>query len=617
MHKKIQLKILNPLMGDKFPLPQYATAGSAGLDLCACIDAPITVHPGKTTLIDTGISIFVEDPGFAAAILPRSGLGHKHGIVLGNLIGLIDSDYQGPLMISCWNRGDISYTIEPGDRIAQLVILPVVQAQFEIVSEFKETERGDGDLVAQENKHSYTIPKQLPDGYFRTYDIRGEVCDSGLTENVAYVIGLGVATMARQKSITDVIVGRDGRLSGPSMKAAVMAGIRDAGCTVIDIGVVSTPMLYFATNRLSTNTGVMVTASHNPRDHNGFKIVLDGKTLSTQGVQDLLQIIKADSFESGDGGYQEEAGVTQDYIHYISDRISLKRPLKVVVDCGNGAASIAAPDLYRALGCDVVELYCTLDGNFPNHHPDPSVPENLEAIISKVLETNADLGLAFDGDADRIGLITNKGEIIWPDRQIMFFVEDILKQHPGADIVFDVKCTNQLPEVIKAHGGHPVMSRTGHSILKAKMLELNAPFAGEMSGHLFFNDEWFGFDDGVYAGARLMQVLAAQDKPLSAIFDALPNNVNTPEIKLPMAEDKKVAFMQRLVTEGDFGDAEKIIIDGLRVELGYGWGLVRPSNTSAYLTLRFEANTDADLEKVKALFRRELLKIDSESVLPF
>lgn len=472
------------------------------------------------------------------------------------------------------------------------------------------------DLAAQGNGKSYKVPEQLPEGFFRTYDIRGDVGDDGIREDVAYAIGLAVGSMAQDLNVNEIIVGRDGRLSGPALKSAIITGLRETGCQVVDIGVVSTPMLYFATNRLSTNTGVMVTASHNPRDHNGFKVVLDGQTLSTQGVQDILQRIKARDFRKGDGGYSQ-ADITDTYIDYISERVILERPLKVVVDCGNGAAAIAGTALYRKMGCEVIELYCELDGNFPNHHPDPSVPENLQDIIAKVKETQADLGLAFDGDADRIGLITDQGEVIWPDRQTMLFVRDVLKRHPGADIVFDVKCSSNLAKVITENGGTPVMYRTGHSLLKGKMLELGAPLAGEMSGHIFFNDGWFGFDDGVYVGARMLQLLSQQSKTLSALFDELPTSVNTSELKLPMAEDKKQAFMQKLLKDADFGEVTKITIDGLRVDFGYGWGLIRPSNTSAYLILRFEADTQQHLDRIMQIFREQLLAIDANLQLPF
>lgn len=471
-------------------------------------------------------------------------------------------------------------------------------------------------MAAQEKKTSYTIPQTLPEGSFRTYDIRGEVGETGINDNVAYAIGLAVGSMAADQGIGEIIVGRDGRLTGAAFKAALIAGLQETGRDVVDIGVVSTPMLYFATQHLTANTGVMVTASHNPKNHNGFKVVLDGTTLSTQGVQDILTRIKTRHFVSGQGRYRTETILDQ-YINFIAGHVHLDRPLKVVVDCGNGAGAIAGPRLYRALGCEVIELFCELDGNFPNHHPDPSVPENLKDVIAKVKATGADLGLAFDGDADRIGVVTDQGEVIWPDRQVMLFAQDVLTRHPGANIVFDVKCSSNLAKVIEASGGHPIMSQTGHSLLKAKMFEVGAPLAGEMSGHIFFKDDWFGFDDGVYVGARLLQVLAAQSDSLSAVFATLPNSVNTPELKLPMPEAQKASFMQRLLDEADFGEVEKITIDGLRVEFGDGWGLVRPSNTSPNLTLRFEANTPERLSAIKDIFRTQLLRLAPDLQLPF
>lgn len=472
-------------------------------------------------------------------------------------------------------------------------------------------------LAAQESK-IYSIPSQLPDGIFRTYDIRGEVSATSLTVDVAYAIGRAIGTMVLDlHQQQELIVGRDGRLSGADMKAAFITGVLETGCNVIDIGMVPTPLLYFATKTLVQNSGVMITASHNPASHNGFKMVLDGKTVSSEGVQDILQRIKRQDFRNGAGSISEYTTIIVDYLEDVTSKIKLQRKLKVVIDCGNGAACLVAPELYNKLGCDVVEMYSDIDGNFPNHHPDPTVPENLVDIIAKVKETGADIGLAFDGDADRLGVVTNKGEIIWPDRQVMLFAKDLLSRNPGADIVFDVKCSNNLEKVIRESGGNPVMYRTGHSILKAKMLELNAPMAGEMSGHIFFCEDWYGFDDGLYVGARLLRILSEQNKTCSELFATLPDSINTPELKLPMAEEDKPEFMQRLLSEADFGDAKRITIDGLRIDFGYGWGLVRPSNTSAYLVLRFEADTEQHLDAIRDIFRRELLKINSELQLPY
>ena len=471
-------------------------------------------------------------------------------------------------------------------------------------------------LAAQESK-KYSIPNQLPEGIFRTYDIRGEVSSSSLTADVAYAIGRAIGTMVLDLQQQELLVGRDGRLSGADMKAAFISGVLETGCNVIDIGMVPTPLLYFATKTLPQNSGVMITASHNPASHNGFKMVLNGKTVSSKGVQDILQRIKHQDFKSGAGKCSEYTTIIDDYLNDVTSKIKLKRNLKVVIDCGNGAACLVAPQLYNQLGCDVVEMYADIDGRFPNHHPDPTVPENLVDIIAKVKAVNADIGLAFDGDADRLGVVTNKGEIIWPDRQVMLFAKDLLSRNPGADIVFDVKCSNNLEKVIRECGGNPVMYRTGHSILKAKMLELDAPMAGEMSGHIFFQEDWYGFDDGLYVGARLLRILSDQDETSSKLFATLPDSVNTPELKLPMAEEDKPQFMQSLLDKSDFGDAKRITIDGLRVDFGYGWGLVRPSNTSAYLVLRFEADTEQHLEDIKNTFRRELLKINPELQLPY
>lgn len=474
------------------------------------------------------------------------------------------------------------------------------------------------DLVAQEKtkKMIYQVPSIIPVGCFRTYDIRGEVAPDGLTENVAYAVGLAFGSEIISHNLKEVIVGRDGRLTGLAFKQAVCAGLMAAGCNVIDIGMVPSPVLYFATHQLSANSGIMITASHNPRDHNGFKMVLNGTTLVTEGVQRILARIQQRNFTSGEGKLRQYQ-IRQQYLDYILERVKIERPLKVVVDCGNGIAGVWVPELYRCLGCEVIELFCEVDGRFPNHHPDPTVPENLTAIIEKVKSTGADIGIAFDGDADRLGVVTNLGEIVWPDRQLMLYARDVLSRVPGANIVFDVKCSSNLPKVITQYGGKPIMFRTGHSILKAKMFEVGAPLAGEMSGHVFFKEGWFGFDDGLYVGARLLRILSQYVGTSAEMFAELPNSVNTPELKLPMAEDKKADFMQRLLRDADFGKVDRITIDGLRVEFGYGWGLVRPSGTSPYLILRFEADNQERLDEIKNVFRKQLLALDPMLELPF
>jgi len=464
----------------------------------------------------------------------------------------------------------------------------------------------------------YNVPTEVAQGVFRTYDIRGPVAEDGINVSMAYALGLAFGSQVLANGETEAVVGRDGRLTGEEITDALISGLLDVGCSVVNVGMVPTPLVYFATKTLSANSGIMVTASHNPGHHNGFKLVLAGQTLSTEGVQLLYQQICQQEWQIAKvKGQLEYFDILTPYKSYVVEHVKLEKPLKVVVDCGNGVAGVLVPDLYRALGCEVVELHCTVDGNFPNHHPDPTITENLQDIINAVSEHKADIGLAFDGDGDRLGVITSQGDIIWPDRQLLFFAREVLAEHPGSKIIFDVKCTHNLPRMITAWGGKPIMNKTGHSLIKKRMLEEGAPFAGEMSGHIFFNDEWFGFDDGAYVGARALRILAAQNKTSHDLFLSLPDSFNTPELKLPMAEDRKANFMASLINDSNFGDADKITIDGLRVDFGESWGLVRPSNTSAYLVIRFEANTAEELNAVQECFRRELLHIDANLVLPF
>lgn len=464
-------------------------------------------------------------------------------------------------------------------------------------------------MAARENT-SYQLPRQIPRVCFRSYDIRGPVDAENLTPELAYAVGLAMGTMAGRQNKKTVIVGRDGRLSGPVICDALIAGLLQTGIDVVFIGIVATPLLYFATHHLPFNSGVMVTASHNPADHNGFKIVMDGKTLSEQDIQQLYQdILKQDFYFAPVEGNYSETDVLSDYIQVISGDIKLQRPLKVVLDCGNGAAAMVAPQLFKQAGCDVTGLYCELDGSFPNHHPDPTVPENLQDLIAKVRELDADIGLAFDGDADRLGVVSNSGQIIWPDRQLMLFAIDVLQNFPGSPIIFDVKCSRDLQKVIADHGGTPVMWRTGHSIIKGKAFEINAPLSGEMSGHLFFRDRWFGFDDGMYVGMRLLEILARTDKQLDALFADLPVSISTPELKINIEEAEKIGFMQRFIQQGDFTGAKLLTLDGLRIEYSDAWALVRPSNTSSCLTLRFEAENELALEKIKNRVKTQLLLI--------
>lgn len=473
--------------------------------------------------------------------------------------------------------------------------------------------------VQENNKVQYAMTGSVPAGVFRTYDIRGPVADGAISEPLAYHIGLAFGTMAQEKGETSVWVGRDGRLTGEAIQGALIHGLRDAGVRVCNIGVVSTPMLYFSTAFYDkSSTGVMVTASHNPAADNGFKLVLDGKTLSAEGIQTIYQhIVNGTAQEVAEKRGEHNTSVLEDYIATVVSKINLSRPLKVVIDCGSGVGAVAGPEIFRRLGCEVVEMYTEIDGRFPHHHPDPTVLKNLADIMAKVKEVGADLGLAFDGDADRIGVITDRSEVIWPDRQMMLFSKDVLSRHPGEDVIFDVKCSSHLPRLIEQCGGNPIMYKTGHSLIKSEMKRRNAPLAGEMSGHVFFNDDWFGFDDGVYVAARLCQIVASQSASVSEVFAALPNSVNTPELKLPMDEDRKASFMQRLLSEGEFDGADRITIDGLRLDFGWGWALVRPSNTSPYLIIRFEADDESKLGQLQAVMREQLLALDADLTLPF
>lgn len=457
---------------------------------------------------------------------------------------------------------------------------------------------------------------KIPTHIFRTYDIRGNTL-TDLTADLVHDIGLALGTEAQAQGAKDIIVARDGRLSGPTLFEALKKGLLATGINIVDIGVVPTPLLYFATNTLEFNTGVVLTGSHNPRDDNGLKIVIQGQTQSEEKIQKLLQRIQHQDVAVGRGLEVKYDNIIEDYIRDVAGRISLKRKLKIVVDAGNGVASLVIPQLYETLGCEVTSLFCEVDGHFPNHHPDPAKPENLAVLIDTVKQQKADIGLAFDGDADRLGVVTSFGEIIYPDRQLMVFVEDVLKRNPGSPIVFDVKCSKNLAQVIQSHGGVPVMSKTGHSLLKKKMMEEQAPFAGEMSGHIFFRERWYGFDDGMYAGARLLEILANTSGDSAALFADIPNSVSTPEINVAIADNKKYQFMEQLQKKAYFPDAKIITIDGLRIEFKDAWGLVRASNTTPMLTLRFEADNEVALERVKKAFREFLLTQEPGLVLGF
>jgi len=481
-----------------------------------------------------------------------------------------------------------------------------------------ETLEGTGmPPLAATNQGGGDVAIEALAGIFRAYDIRG-IVGKTLTEDSVYAIGRAIGSEAYARGQQALAVARDGRNSGPALSEALIRGLRDSGRDVIDIGMVPTPVLYFATFYLETGSGVMLTGSHNPPDYNGLKIMLGGETLSGDAIQALYQRIIAGDFTSGEGDLQH-ADIGSEYIRRISEDIpvALGNAFKVVVDCGNGVAGALAPQLIRALGHDVDELYCEVDGNFPNHHPDPSQPENLRDLCERVKEEDADLGLAFDGDGDRLGVVDGNGKIIWPDRQMMLFAKDVLSRNPCSEIIFDVKCSRHLRTVIEASDGKPLMWKTGHSFIKAKMKEDDAPLAGEMSGHIFFKERWYGFDDGLYAAARLLEILTNESGSPTEVLAALPEGVSTPELRLDLPEDRHADIMQALVGKADFADGEVSTIDGLRVDFSDGWGLVRASNTTPCLILRFEADDETALERIKGQFRELIQAVDPGLSLPF
>ncbi len=478
-----------------------------------------------------------------------------------------------------------------------------------------------GNMIVEEDpldfEPSATVEEdvEVDASIFRAYDIRG-VVNRTLTDDVVKLIGRAIGSEALQRGRRTVIVGRDGRLSGPALSSALISGLMETGCEVKDIGCVPTPVLYFATHYLDSQTGVIVTGSHNPPDYNGLKIVIDGETLSGESIQHLRERIEAGNFISGEGSV-ESINVVPDYIERIRGDVVIGRPFKVVVDCGNGVAGNVVPQLLKEFGCKVIELYCEVDGNFPNHHPDPSKPDNLKDLIRVVKQVKADVGLAFDGDGDRLGVITTEGGIVWADRVLMLFAADVLDRNPGGLIIYDVKCSRFLDTIIREHGGESLMWKTGHSFIKTKMKQTGALLAGEMSGHIFFKERWYGFDDGLYAAVRLLELLGKDDRPASRIFDSLPESVSTPEINIGMQEGEPPQFMERLLATAHFEGARVSTIDGLRADFDDGWGLVRASNTTPVLVLRFEADNDAALARIMAEFRRVMLQVEPALSLPF
>jgi phosphomannomutase / phosphoglucomutase len=450
---------------------------------------------------------------------------------------------------------------------------------------------------------------------FKAYDIRG-IVGKTLTTPVVEAIGHALGSLALERARNTIVIGRDGRLSGPELSGALSSGIRKSGANVIDIGIVATPMVYYAAHHYTTACGVMVTGSHNPPDYNGIKMVIDGETLAMEAIQALRERIEQGRVSSGRGGY-EARDISAAYLDRIVGDIKLKRRMKIAIDCGNGAPGAYAPTLFKRLGCDVEELFCDVDGTFPNHHPDPSQPKNLQDLIRALAAGDAEIGLAFDGDGDRLGVVTKDGEVIFPDRQLMLFADDLLKRNPGAEIIFDVKSTRNLFDYIRSRGGRPTLWKTGHSLIKAKLKESGALLAGEMSGHMFFKERWYGFDDGLYAGARLLEILSALPDS-NAALKALPKSISTPELNLKLEEGENYRLIAALQKTARFEGAQEVItIDGLRVEYADGFGLMRASNTTPVVVLRFEGNTDAALKRIQEDFRRVLMGAKPDAVLPF
>ena len=460
---------------------------------------------------------------------------------------------------------------------------------------------------------------------FKAYDIRGIVdgdpAKVTLTDAVARGVGAALALQAKAKGIPAIVVGRDGRLSGPRLIAALTQGINSAGVEAIDIGMVPTPVVYFATVLTNTGSGVAVTGSHNPPEYNGLKMMLGGGTLYGDGIQDLYKSIVDPSFagklDANASVRVTKRDVTGEYLAKILGDVKLSRPMKIAIDCGNGVAGALAPQLFKSLGCEVTELFTEVDGNFPNHHPDPAHPENLQDLIRCLAETDCEIGLAFDGDGDRLGVVTKTGQIIWPDRQLMLYAQDVLEHRPGGQIIYDVKCTRNLAPWVRKHGGVPLMWRTGHSLIKAKLKETGAPLAGEMSGHVFFNDRWYGFDDGLYTGARLLEILSRSANP-SAVLEALPDAIATPELHIHTAEGDNFKLVEALQRNAKFEGADEVItIDGVRVEYPDGFGLARASNTTPVVVTRFEADSEAAIARIKAAFKAAITAVAPGVDVPF
>ena len=473
----------------------------------------------------------------------------------------------------------------------------------------------DSQKTVAKDVNEDAVSQSINPDIFREYDIRGVMGES-LDYDTVYVIGKAIGSEAYSRGEQSVIVGRDGRLSSPELHKALTEGLLASGRDVVDLGMVPTPLVYFGTHTLGSRSGVMVTGSHNPPEHNGLKVVLAGETLYGKDIQELLKRIQMQEFFNGKGNLSESS-IEQNYLERLVSDITLDKPLKVAVDCGNGVTGEFAPKMLQALGCEVIGLYTDIDGNFPNHHPDPNSASNLEALIEMVTSEKADIGLAFDGDGDRLGVVDNKGKVIWTDRLMMLFAQDVLSRNPGGEIIYDVKCTRFLKDVITQAGGQPLMWKTGHSLMKAKMRETEAPFGGEGSGHLYFNERWYGFDDALYAGARLLEILCRAEATSSEVFEELPEGLSSEEINVPVPDKVKFKLIKALIAKGEFGEGEVNTTDGLRVDYKHRWLLARASNTTPSIVVKFEADNEVSLEAVKDTLRKQLLKVAPKIKLNF
>ena len=529
----------------------------------------------------------------AAFVLPRRGIRGRADA---------DSEPQAPTLAETLER-DMPAVADP----AAAIETPASAAAA-----------GDAAVVPEEpGSVAGAAPLAVDPGIFRAYDIRG-IVGRTLDAGVAEAIGRAVGTLMHEQGCTDIVVGRDGRLSGPDMVGGLIAGLRKAGRNVIDIGTVPTPVVYFGTYHLHTGCGIAVTGSHNPPDYNGFKIVVGGTALSGDAITALYERIAGNRLHAADAlGELNRRDISGDYVNRIASDVQLARPVKVVVDAGNGVAGEIGPRVLEAIGAQVEPLYCEIDGTFPNHHPDPSEPHNLDDLVKRVQAGDAELGIAFDGDGDRLGVVTRDGHVVFPDRLLMLFAADVLDRNPGAVVVYDVKCSGRLQGHILRHGGSPLMWKTGHSLIKSKMREVEAELAGEMSGHFFFAERWYGFDDGIYSAARLLEIVAGGAGTPSEQLDALPDGVSTPEIKVDAPDGDPHAFVERFRDAAAFEGARASTIDGLRVDWPDGWGLVRASNTTPVLVMRFDADTREALQRIQAAFREQLLALQPGLALPF